>query len=254
LTFVVLALTLATAATGAGQRTTVSIDFNGVVGVTAHSERCPPGGPPGLIGCYLFEAQGNVPGLGEVWYSHRSATAASVDGFCPHVYIGHIAMIVSGAKYSGELDLSFSVNPVCNGVPTGFVINGGTGDFAGASGSGTFVPNLFQSGRTETWAGSVTFGPPPIDVTPPVISGAHSRTVIVPKGARRVRVRFRVRATDKVDGRVDVWCLPRSGSRFRIGRTRVRCWAADYSGNTAEAHFTITVRRSGSPARRGSQP
>jgi len=46
-----------------------------------------------------------------------------------------------------------------------------------------------------------------------------------------------------VDGAVAVSCRPASGSRFKIGRTNVTCSAADKTGNTATARFTVTVKR-----------
>ena len=51
-----------------------------------------------------------------------------------------------------------------------------------------------------------------------------------------------VAATDDVDGSLPVSCQPKSGSRFKIGKTTVRCEATDSSGNTAKAAFRVTVR------------
>jgi len=42
---------------------------------------------------------------------------------------------------------------------------------------------------------------------------------------------------------VPVTCKPRSGSRFKVGHTRVSCSATDDSGNKATARFTIRVNR-----------
>ena len=58
-----------------------------------------------------------------------------------------------------------------------------------------------------------------------------------------MRVRYTVTATDAVDGAVAADCTPRSASAFRLGRTKVACFATDRSGNTAKAQFTITVKR-----------
>jgi hypothetical protein len=192
-----------------------------------------------------------------------STHADKSNAACHHVGLGPVAMKVRGTYFSGEIHFSVSVDPGCDGVPTGFVVTGGTEDFAGASGSGTFVPNIVHSGhwidddddyldpddivndwRSETWEGSITL-PKANDQTPPVISGAHGKTVTAPKGSRHARVRFKVTATDAVDGVVYVSCTPESGSRFPIGRTRVKCWAADTSWNVSRTHFTITVKRRG---------
>jgi len=169
-------------------------------------------------------------------------------------------MTVAG---KGTIDASIAVAPGCNGIPTGFTITGGTGDFAGVSGSGTFTPAIVQAGhwvdiggddanpdaddiqgdwKTDTWTGSLSAPGYTFDLTPPVISGAASKRVVVPRGVKHVRVRFTVKAKDAVDGPVRVTCKPRSGSRFRVGRTHVKCFATDSSANTATARFTITVR------------
>ena len=62
------------------------------------------------------------------------------------------------------------------------------------------------------------------------------------EGAKSARVTFKVTATDDVDGAVPVSCQPRSGSRFKLGRTTVRCEATDSTANTATAAFTVTVK------------
>jgi HYR domain-containing protein len=56
-------------------------------------------------------------------------------------------------------------------------------------------------------------------------------------------VTFHVTAQDERDGALPVTCVPRSGSRFPIGRTVVKCGATDSSANTAGASFRITVKR-----------
>ena len=81
-------------------------------------------------------------------------------------------------------------------------------------------------------------------MTPPTLSGATSKTVRAPRGVNRVRVTYKVTATDDADGQVPATCRPGSGSRFPVGRTVVRCSATDSSANTASASFRITVRRS----------
>ena len=70
----------------------------------------------------------------------------------------------------------------------------------------------------------------------------RNTTVTAPRGKKRVRVRFFVFATDAVDGTVPVACTPRSGSLFKLGRTKVSCSATDSSANTRQARFVITVR------------
>jgi hypothetical protein len=56
------------------------------------------------------------------------------------------------------------------------------------------------------------------------------------------RVVFNVTARDDRDGTLPVACTRRSGSLFKIGKTRVTCSSSDRSANTAKASFTVTVR------------
>jgi hypothetical protein len=80
-------------------------------------------------------------------------------------------------------------------------------------------------------------------VTPPTLRGATSKTVRIPNKRKNVPVAYNVTATDNADASVPVACKPRSGTRFRPGRTTVRCSAIDSSGNTGAAVFAITVKR-----------
>ena len=128
--------------------------------------------------------------------------------------------------------------------PQEFTITGGTGRFAAASGEGTRVHTSVPGfPATETWMGTLELSGHTFDMTAPKLHGADSRTVRTPKGAKSAPVTFRVTATDGADGAVPVSCLPRSGSYFRIGKTTVECFAADTSGNSARAAFTVTVKR-----------
>lgn len=79
----------------------------------------------------------------------------------------------------------------------------------------------------------------------PVLRGAVGKTVRAPIGAKSARVSYRVTARDGVDGVVPVSCRPGSNSSFKVGRTVVRCSAADTSGNTRTATFVVTVKPGG---------
>lgn len=128
--------------------------------------------------------------------------------------------------------------------PQELTITGGTGRFSGASGRGTVQQRSIGGGTgVETWTGTLEVPGLTFDLTPPRLSGATSRTVRAPKGAKNARVTYKVTATDDVDGSLPVSCQPRSGSRFKVGRTTVRCQATDSSANTAKAAFAITVRK-----------
>ena len=99
------------------------------------------------------------------------------------------------------------------------------------------------SAATEAWMAMLEVPGHAFDVTPPTLRGATAKTVRVSNGAKSARVTFTVIPTDGVDRALPVSCRPRSGSRFTIGRTTVRCEATDSSGNTAKAAFTVMVTR-----------
>jgi hypothetical protein len=151
----------------------------------------------------------------------------------------------------GELDLAARspgcVSPASSSAALVFTVTGGTGAYAGATGSGTVdvaTTTYLTGGRGhDAYSGSVAVAGLAFDLAPPAIAGARSRTVRVGRKARTAVVRYAVTARDAVDGPVPVRCRPRSGSPFGPGRTRVRCTATDSSANTASAAFVVTVRR-----------
>ena len=78
------------------------------------------------------------------------------------------------------------------------------------------------------------------DAAPPKLSlpGTLHAQASSPLGAIAT---YAARAVDARDGTVDVECVPRSGTRFDIGRTDVRCIATDRAGNTARGEFAVVV-------------
>lgn len=128
-----------------------------------------------------------------------------------------------------------------------FTITGGSGTYAGASGGGTVETHFNPPGNTfsgaDIWTGTLMVSGYAFDLTAPTIKGAKNRIVRVPRRATRVHVKYSVTAVDDVDSNVPVTCRPRSGSRFRLGGTRVTCYATDTSANTRKAAFKVTVRR-----------
>jgi hypothetical protein len=122
-------------------------------------------------------------------------------------------------------------------------VTGGSGVYAGASGALTVRIGLAGTTNFDGWTGTLTVPGLEFDVSPPVLHGVTSKTVRAPKRAKHVRVRYKVTASDAVDGSLAASCKPPSGSSFKIGRTKVTCSATDSSGNTATGRFTVTVRR-----------
>jgi hypothetical protein len=240
----------------------LSTTFRGTFGAVAS---CPSGqGASAIAECYLIEGDAEhgappplvtatgAPGLGRT-----SLKVTLIFDFpngsndpCRVLTLPDARLTVAGR---GEIDLA-AKNPSCQGGATGrdvfngslpFTVTGGSGIYAGATGGGTIeLSLLFNNGTSKSdWTGTLTVPGLDFDTTPPTLSGARNTVVTVKKGARAARVRYTVIASDPTDGTVPVTCLPRSGSSFRVGKTRVRCSAVDTSSNAAGASFTVTVRR-----------
>ncbi len=258
---VVLAATLATlaaivaAAPGRSQPMAFQLDFSVQLGLVADpSAPCPPGSLGSV--CPLRTVHGAVKGLGAV--NHASAFVLGVGPpWCSegnaHVLPYAVRWVVAN---KGQLEFSVAEVPGCfadepsgvGAVKQTFTITGGTGAYAGASGSGHVQATVYltQDGKVagfENWTGTLTVPGRDFDTSPPTLSGATPRTVRAPKGAKSVRVTYNVAAKDNVDSQVPVTCTPHSGSRFPIGRTTVNCEATDLSANTVKAAFRITVTR-----------
>jgi len=203
--------------------------------------------------CAARTVGGPFPGLGQVTasYTFQMNLGSACSGGLGRALDYPIRLEVAG---KGAIDVAVSEGPCIpiESVRTqtqAFTVTGGTGIYAGASGSGTLervLGNPRDDGSRhglETWKGTLTAPGLEFDLIAPRLVGATSRKVVARHRAKRVRVRFVVTATDDVDGQVPVTCRPRSGTRFAIGRTRVRCSATDTSANTAKRSFKITVRR-----------
>jgi HYR domain len=232
------------------QPTASQLDLHASVNFVADTAApCPPGSPATLT-CPAATGEGAVPGLGAVKETlteavHHGPPLCSGDNV---KFLGFPARWVVANK--GEIDFTLAPSPACFtfGPTVAFTVTGGTGIYAGASGSGTFseVARPGNDGKwrgVHTWTGPLTVPGLDFDVTAPTISGASNKVVKVKSNARRARVSYAVTASDTVDGTVPVTCTPRPGSVFRIGRTTVRCVAIDSSANTATASFTVTVRK-----------
>ena len=202
--------------------------------------------------CIVYSAAPLVSGLGQVslsftaWqtYFGNCVRLAVVDGSIVTSRQG--ALRFAGAKTgcagTGSEGILKGQVPVA--------VTGGDGDFADASGQETLTL-LSVSGagtgvaRRATGEIVLTLDLPhgDFDVAPPTITGAVSKHVRASKQATHVRVVYRVAAQDAIDGPVPVACRPPSGSRFRVGPTKVTCSAKDSSANTTTARFTVTVTR-----------
>jgi HYR domain len=232
---------------------TGTLEMNASLTLASQFTTCPQGGT--ATDCDARTVDGPFPGLGSVTASFTYPMDWG-SGACPSGFGRALAypirLVVAG---KGAIDVAVSEAPSCVAIEStgtqtqAFTVKGGTGIYAGASGSGKLTPVLAGPSSDgsrhgfETWQGTLTVSGLEFDLIAPKFGGAKSRTVVAPRRAHKVRVRFLVTAADDVDGPVPVTCRPRSGSRFRIGRTPVRCSAIDSSANAATASFRITIRR-----------
>ncbi len=226
-----------------------TLNLLGTLNMASLDAPCPPGMSVSTL-CHSRRAQGGISGLGEV-------TQAYMYNGDPEPCPGNVKILGYATSFSvagkGEIHFVVADAPNCLSAGAGltatqsFTVTGGSGIYAGVSGSGRVerAANFTSAGAagTDTWIGTLDVPGLEFDVTPPTLSGATSKTVRAPRGAKRVRVTYKVTATDNVDAQVPVTCNPRSGSRFPVGRTVVRCSATDSSANTTAATFTVTVRR-----------
>jgi hypothetical protein len=223
-----------------------SFTFEAALRMTSRLGPCPPGSPPEADVCAARTGFGDVRGLGEV---SETYTFFVQEGTCDRVFETTARLEVAGKgelqlavdRYRGEC-ISSSLN-----LSRAFTITGGSGIYAGASGGGTVThmafPTASGSAGKDTWTGTLSVPGLEFDVTPPTLSGAVNKTVRARRGSKRVRVTYRVTASDAVEGSVPVSCRPRSGSRFKIGRTFVKCSATDTSANATAGRFRVTVKR-----------
>jgi hypothetical protein len=241
-----IAVVLLVTASAAAPFSTGTLNLLATLKTSSPSAACPPEAPPGAD-CHPRTGTGSVSGLGPVVAKY---TWFFGTGDCPSTLVKPLATtgrLVVGSKGTIDFALADGVRcveqePVRN-EPQAFTITGGTGAYQGASGSGTVERSLSGGTGVERWAAMLTVPGLEFDTAPPAMIGAVSKTIRVPRKAKRARVAYKVTARDAVDGAVPAACRPRSGSFFRVGRTVVTCTASDTSGNSASARFVITVRK-----------
>jgi hypothetical protein len=211
--------------------TSSSLTFSLRLGIINFDGPCPADAPTPSH-CYPQSGTAVVRGLGKVDVE-ATHIADMRDGSCPRGSVrgtlttrngvldfsGTARGCVSQVWAYGEYDVAFS----------------GTGGYLGVKGSGTV-----SNGGSYRIAGTVTGATPVFDLTPPRLLGARS---LLARATSRhgAKVKFHVTARDDVDGARHVSCRPASGTRFRIGRTRVTCRATDLSANTSTRRFFVRV-------------
>jgi HYR domain len=231
---------------------TGTLAFRAEFAVRYPSTACPPG-TPGSIECYGRTGSETVRGLGEVKESWPYRVNGSPVGCAPDEVRVLPATVRFSVAGKGEIELQVDGSGCLARIPPApvqgaerFTVTGGSGRYAAASGGGTIThvsggPPAFNG--TDTWTGTLVVTGVEFDLTGPVLTVPRNRTVRAPRRANRVRVKYAVSARDEVDGAIPALCRPKSGSWFAIGRARVRCSAADVSGNASTASFIVAVKR-----------
>ena len=238
----------AEAATTGSQAATGVLNLNATLALNSvHGGLGCDTGPTG--DCAGRTIVGGFPGLGQVSGKY-SLPLAMGPPWCARLTksLGYTARLSVAGK--GEIHVAVADGAECLDFPAirtqaqTFTVTGGAGTYLGATGSGTLTRTLGDTSEygTETWTGTLNVSGHEFDTTRPTISGATSKTVKAKKGAKSARVTFRVTAQDDTDGVVPTRCEPRSGSRFQLGRTQVKCAATDSRAKTVTAAFRLTVR------------
>jgi hypothetical protein len=214
-----------------------------------------PAGTARSFECFARSGSAVVSGLGAVEESYAYVLENAPPGCSPPPGADSVRLPPTTASLrvagKGEIKVATSgtgclarFGSLRVGEP--FVVTGGSGAYAGASGSGTVTTFSYGPpgfGGIDTWSGTVSVPGVRFDLTAPTISGAVDKRVRIARRAKPARVTYTVIAQDDVDGVVTATCSPPSGSRFTVGRTQVSCSAQDASGNTSTATFTVTVKR-----------
>jgi hypothetical protein len=251
LLFVAVLGSLSVAAARADADTIGTLQVNGTLIVKFAPIAC-SAGIPATTSCHseISIRSDLFPGLGVVTTSY-TLTLDNFGTTCTSVHAETIPIVVAG---KGTINLKTSI-PTCvtsdqlasRFPPLEFTVIGGSGRYAGASGSGVLnfqntITNPETGFSSQTLTGTLNVPGLAFDLTPPEIVGAVSK-VVKTRLAKGARIRYSVTATDATDGVVAAACLPKSGSFFPIGRTTVSCSPIDSSGNAATARFVITVKR-----------
>ena len=208
---------------------------------------CSEGGASAL--CFLVEESGPWPGLGIVHLRELVIQSGLTDiELCePQTRRGTLTNRFGSISYEAHgIDCPATRQLLWGyrAVVATWTVTGGTGRYAGATGTGSQNVRPEDEGDEVNthYTGSIAVPGVAFDTVKPVFRGV--RRLVTVRSSKAVAVRYAMpAAVDAVDGPLPVTCLPRSGARFPLGRTSVRCVALDSNGNEAAVSFTVQVRR-----------
>ena len=180
-----------------------TLSLRATMGVASTLLRCPPDVPSDGTDCRARTEQGRVPGLGSVsaayiWSYRLGPPTCPSELATPLATTGRLTVAgrESSSSRSRREPRAWISSPF--GTAAEFTITGGTGIYAGASGSGTVQRSIGMSRGSETWIGTLVAPGVEFDVTAPMLSGATSKTVRAPRGDKRVRMTCTVTGSDAV--------------------------------------------------------
>jgi hypothetical protein len=220
-----------------------SLHFDVVLPGKFESTQCLQGGEQAR--CFLVDIGGLVPGLGRATVHERVLQSGEMDlELCePQTRHGTFTTPRGTIDYVAtgiDCPATREQNGGYRAVVANWRIVGGSGAFAGATGRGQESVRVEGQRVFIHLHGDLTAAAAEFDTARPFL-GAVPQVVRV-RSSRATVVRYRVPAgRDAVDGQVAVRCTPPSGTRFRVGRTVVRCEAVDKSGNAAVRTFVVLV-------------
>jgi hypothetical protein len=172
------------------------------------------------------------------WWTTSTLTSAAtppptvaVTGVTDGAQYDFGAVPAAGCSVTDSVDQYASATPVMSG-PVGPRANVGLGAVTATC---SYADSAGQHG-TATVHYTIA------DLSPPVITQSADVTTEATGPAGASVTYPTPSATDLVDGPIPASCSPASGTTFPIGVTTVWCVAADITGNTAQASFSVTVR------------
>jgi hypothetical protein len=197
--------------------------------------------------CFIVENEGLVPGLGLTKLRERVLQSGDMDdNMCePQVRYGTISTPRGTIDYlAGGIDCPATREQSAGyrAVVVSWRTVGGTGAYAGVTGSGHAGVRPEEDEVFTHIFGALEVPGLEFDTTAPVLSRVPRRVTIRADRLTAVRLPLPF-ARDAVDGVLPVKCAPPAGGRYRFGATIVECEAVDKSGNAATARFTVVVAK-----------
>jgi EGF domain/HYR domain len=177
-----------------------------------------------------------VPVSGQAGQAAAPAAAVSGDACAPGF---------SGSPETGCLDVNECATDNggcsrfarCNNTPGSRTCGSCPDGYAGDGYLGCFDVNECPAGDCSSKIPVV-----PENDKPPVVTTTGDVTAAATSDGG-ASVTFKATAKDSVDGTLQAYCTPRSGSTFKVGKSTVTCWSYNTRGEIGRATLTVTVTK-----------